>query len=178
MRDVGLYKLERDTTKYFKHLAAHLPRIKDPTLLILRGHLLVEELLDEILETWLKNPNVLIDARLTFYQKMKLAQGITSKQDDKFTWKPIELLNQLRNKISHKLSPHDLEIRIEEFLRIMYPDEYDDIPSDLYSKSKAMRKAIILHCAYMSGRIDVMKLFKNEQSNKLLQPTPKSGAAE
>ena len=60
--------------------------------MILRGHLPVEELLDEVLKAWLKDPSVLPDTRLTFHQKMKLSQGIISGGRDGFTWKPVNLL--------------------------------------------------------------------------------------
>ena len=155
--------MEKQTQTYYKHLLAHLPIVKDPTLVILRGHLLLEELLDEVLKAWLKDPSVLADTRLTFHQKLKLSKGIISGSRDGFTWKPLDLLNQLRNRISHKLSPHDLELKIDEFLKCVYPEDYSEIPSDIYSKSKAMRKAIIFHCAYLSGMIDVLKLAREEQ---------------
>ena len=141
-KSIGFHEMERETLKYYKHLLAHLPIVKDPTLVILRGHLLLEELLDEVLKAWLKDPSVLSDTRLTFHQKMKLSKGIISGGRDGFTWKPVDLLNQLRNRISHRLSPHDLELKIDEFLKCVYPEDYRDIPSDIYSKSKAMRKAI------------------------------------
>ena len=129
--------------------------------MILRGHLLVEELLDEVIGAWLKDPSVLPDTRLTFNQKLKLAQGIISGGKDDFTWKPVELLNQLRNRISHRLNPHDLELKIDEFLKCVYLEDYGEIPSDIYSKRKAMRKAIIFHCAYLSGMIDLLKIMKD-----------------
>ena len=160
--------MEKETQKYYKHLLAHLPVVKDPTLVILRGHLLVEELLDEVLKAWLKDPSVLPDARLTFHQKMKLSKGIISGNGGGFTWKPVDLLNQLRNKISHRLSPHDLELKIDEFLKCVYPEDYSEIPSDIYSKSKAMRKAIIFHCAFLSGMIDVLKLMREKQIQQTL----------
>ena len=155
-----MHKLEKDTQKYYKYISTHLPRVKDPTLIILRGHLLVEELLNEVLKSWLKDPSVLPDTRLTFHQKLKLAQGIILGRKDGFTWKPLELLNQLRNKISHRLNPHDLELKIDEFLKCVYPEDYSKIPSDIYSKSKAMRKAIIFHCGYILGMIDSLEIIK------------------
>lgn len=160
--------MEIEIQKYYKHLLAHLPIVKDPTLVILRGHLLLEELLDEVLRTWLKDPSVLPDTRLTFHQKMKLSQGIISGGRNGFTWKPVDLLNQIRNRISHRLSPHDLELKIDEFLKCVYPEDYSEISSDIYSKSKAMRKAIIFHCSYLSGMIDILKLLRDKQ----IQPLP------
>ena len=62
---------------YFQKLKAHLPLVKDPTVVILRGHLLMEELLDAIIHASLKNPVAIRDARLTFFQKLCIVQGIT-----------------------------------------------------------------------------------------------------
>ncbi len=53
-----------------------LPPTTDLTLLVLKGHLLIEEQLNLFLETELKHYSILKDARLTFLQKLKIVQSM------------------------------------------------------------------------------------------------------
>lgn len=139
---------------YFEKLKLHLPITKDPTVVILRGHLLIEELLDNIISLYLKKPSALKDARLTFFQKMRLAQGFLGDIKGDSTWKIIEALNKLRNQISHKLPDDTLVDKMNPLLKEMFEEDYGHIPEDIYSKSKALRKGIIFHCAMLSGMIE------------------------
>jgi len=132
---------------YFEKLKLHLPITKDPTVVILRGHLLIEELLDNIISLHLKKPSALKDARLTFFQKMRLVQGLLGYGKDDSTLKTIKALNKLRNQISHRLPDDTLINKMNPVLQEMFEDDYDQIPEDIYSKSKALRKGIIFHCA-------------------------------
>ncbi len=152
--------MDNKNKKYFDKLKVHLPIAKDPTVVILRGHLLIEELLDDIISFYLKEPSAINDARLTFFQKMRLAQGILGKKNDDSTWKVIEALNRLRNQISHRLPDANLIDKMNPILKAIFEDEFDQIPEDIYSKSKALRKGIIFHCAMLSGMIEGMKAVK------------------
>ncbi len=46
---------DRNPHEHFGRLPYHLPLVKDPTVVILRGHLLVEESLDELSAANLKD---------------------------------------------------------------------------------------------------------------------------
>ncbi len=140
----------KKTEKYFKKLLLHLPAVKDPTVVILRGHLLAEELLDELIALHLKDTTAIKKARFTFFQKLCIAQGLMGKFPE---WKSIKELNELRNKIGHKLPDSKLADKIDSILRTFFEDEFGDIPNDTYSKSKALRKGIIFQCAFLSGYI-------------------------
>ena len=58
-------------------------------------------------------------------------------------------LHPLRNAISHKLPDSALSTKLNPPLKAFFEDEFDQIPDDLYSKSKALRKGIIFHCAML-----------------------------
>jgi hypothetical protein len=44
----------------------------DSLLIVLKGHLLIEEQLQKIIEAAVRNPKLIRDARLTFSQRLKL----------------------------------------------------------------------------------------------------------
>ena len=155
--------MTKKAENYFQKLKRYLPIVKDPTVVILRGHLLIEELLDDLIAAILIEPMAIRDARLTFFQKLCIARGILGHQDH--MWKPIEILNNLRNTISHKLPDDMLSMKLDPVLRALFPYDYEEIPKDIYSKSKALRKGISFHCAELSGYVKSIKASSNPRLN-------------
>ena len=145
--------------------------VKDPTVIILRGHLLIEDLLDRLIAAGLNNAHSIQNARLTFFQKLCIARGIIGSSNEDDMWKPIEVLNKLRNTISHNLPDEAMSKRLDPVLAAIFPGELDDIPHDIYSKSKALRKGIIFLCAELSGYVKGME--ERKTSNHGVHPNEK-----
>ena len=133
-----------------------MPLVKDPTVVILRGHLLVEELLDELIAANLKDSDAIRDARLSFYQKLCIVQGFIGRASKENILKPIFTLNRLRNELGHNLPDATLTKKVDNALKDFFPDDFDQIAHDIYSKSKALRKGIIFLCAQLYGFIEGM----------------------
>lgn len=148
--------MNKNSKAYFGKLKDHLPLVKDPTVVILRGHLFVEELLDELIAANLKDGDAIQDARLSFYQKLCIVQGFIGRAGKDHILKPIFALNKLRNEIGHKLPDATLTKKLDSVLKEFFADEFDQIADDIYSKSKALRKGIISHCARLYGFIEEM----------------------
>lgn len=160
--------MTKESKSYFEKLKSHLPVVKDPTVVILRGHLLIEELLEELLTTSLTDATAIRDARLTFFQKLCLARGLIGIVNMEDVWKPLELLNGLRNTISHRLPDDALSIKLDPVLKAFFPYDYEEIPNDIYSKSKALRKGIIFHCAELSGFLEGLKAASNDRLQRIM----------
>ena len=84
--------------------------IKDPVLLILKGHLLVEEALYECLCAEFHDLKFLDKANLRFIQKLYLVRGLHELTPDQEKQKILiyefaEALNTLRNRYAHNLEP-------------------------------------------------------------------------
>jgi hypothetical protein len=106
-----------------ERIGKQLDDTSDPTLLILRAHLLVEELLRDILDRTCQAPNELPPARLSFYQVYCLCRAIVGKSDDR-VWDFIARLNEVRNRMAHHLEPGDLDELVGSVattLRVKYP---------------------------------------------------------
>jgi len=151
--------IDKISEKYFQKLKSHLPLCKDPTVIILRGHLLVEELLDKLIAMGLKDTSAIKDARLTFYQKLCITQGLIGKSNTDM-WKSIKELNRLRNKISHTLPDAELVEKLDFVLKAFFETEFDEIPKDIYSKSKSLRNGIVFLCAQLYGFIKGIEIVK------------------
>ena len=106
-------RIGKDLSRFISHLPLDST---DRVTVLLKGHLLVEELLKEYVNSKFQKPEMLKDARLTFHQVLCIARAFSSDSSNEKLWLSIEKLNGLRNKLAHSLEPKDLEIKIEEFV--------------------------------------------------------------
>lgn len=100
-----------------RKLAQYLnPSAQDPTYLVLKAHLLAEEVLYRYIEGQALRPRALADARLGFAQLIALSRAFHRySKDDWWAWAALKKLNSLRNLLAHNLEPKDLTDRIVEF---------------------------------------------------------------
>jgi hypothetical protein len=122
-------------SRLLKRFVAHLPlESTDRILVVLKGHLLVEELLREYVSKQFHNPSELVDARLTFYQCLCLARAADTDASHEKLWLVVERLNTLRNKLAHSLEPKDLEATIRGFVEMQ--SNFDPIAPYVDSEKK------------------------------------------
>jgi len=104
--------------------AAILDGITDGTLMILKGHLLLEELLYAAVLSKCPNPVHLERAQLRSFQLLNLVRSLYltpppevrgSFKEETF-WDALEAFNSLRNRLAHKLEPKDLSSLLKRML--------------------------------------------------------------
>ncbi len=97
-------------TAYFK------PSESDPTYLVLKAHLLVEEVLYEFIQSQSHQPKYIEDARLSFAQCISLAKAFHRFScPDWWAWSALSKLNKLRNLLAHNLEPTNTKEKIVDF---------------------------------------------------------------
>ncbi len=102
-----------DRVKYFMK---YLPQTDDVIVIVLKGHLIVEEILNEILKSHCQNYASIYEANLSFYQKAHVAKALLSGFDE-FVFPAIFLLNRLRNDLAHNLDSRKRDSLIESFIK-------------------------------------------------------------
>lgn len=105
-----------DADPAFKPIISELNSIQSPSLLLLRGHLLIEVLLRRFLESRAKNSSALNDARLTFNQVLCLVRSRFKKGDAAKLWPHLAELNRIRNTLAHRLDPSDFNNQWRSFV--------------------------------------------------------------
>ena len=109
----------------------YLPSGADHTLVVLKGHLLIEELLTDLLKEKLKRNNPLgikIDQNNMFAQKLNLCWAIV-QEDIKFEiWPFLKELNSIRNKMAHAVDPQGISEKIEAFTEMVSSYEHYVMP--------------------------------------------------
>lgn len=102
-----------------------MPINGDRELILLKGHLLVEELLTEALRLTIPASNpvaIQVTDNMPFASKLNLCWAMLADKandlDDRF-WTGVKLLNNIRNKMSHSIQPKGIDEKITEFIQLM-----------------------------------------------------------
>jgi hypothetical protein len=112
-------------------LVDHLPLQFDFTLVTLKGHLLVEAMLDDYIHSLLKKPDALLaKTRLQFDLKVKLADALSDPYPGLEVWTAVEVLNKIRNSLAHRLSDENLNKLRVEFVRLVARLDYEREPHE------------------------------------------------
>lgn len=77
--------------------------VDDTVLIVLKGHLLIEEFLDSIIRTFVFHPKYLNAANLRFAQKLHIARSLSLDEHNNEMWNIAIKLNTLRNELAHVL---------------------------------------------------------------------------
>jgi hypothetical protein len=94
----------------------HFPRTDDTTLIILKGHLLIEEEVNNLLQEMLPNPEALDGLQLNFFTKTQFARALIKNDMLDGLLDAAEKLNRLRNRLAHNLEPAGVEAAIRDFV--------------------------------------------------------------
>jgi hypothetical protein len=148
---VAQYATDDDGSDSFARFLRHLPKSDDLSLIILKGHLLIEEELNDALAAHMADPDRLFQARLSFSQRLNVLVGITGEGNafhHRLT--AVEKLNSLRNQLAHNLEPKGIGTRIEEFLRELEdPGSAKELRKQ--KVSERLKSCIALMCGEFSG---------------------------
>ncbi len=149
MRDPGQSHPVDGVAERFDRL---MPKTDDLTLLILKGHLLVEERLRAFFDTFAYNPQVLADARLSFPQCVYLFQAFTRVKDhDAPIVRFLRRLNELRNRLAHTAEVSDLEARIRHLVLPLGEEVVDAMAHNPEDIPCCLRRALLYAICYMTG---------------------------
>lgn len=105
--------------KKIKEAVERKKKIDELRLAVLEGHLLMEEALDEFVEASMFHPEHLNHVNPNFHTKGHLALALSLQQDKDPFWTVFWAINQLRNKIAHKLDSTDIQEKMK-YLRQCY----------------------------------------------------------
>jgi hypothetical protein len=89
-----------DSIQRFQQEMEHVDEVLH---VLLKGHLLLEEVLTKILEQYLFHRQHLDGARLTFHQKSALGRALCLRKDHLGEWELLAVINALRNEVAHNL---------------------------------------------------------------------------
>ena len=120
---------DKDTLELLAKLGQHLPIANDLDLLVLKGHLLVEEQIVDFIKRKATNPEHIISIQST-HIRILIAESLRELNSEPLLWAAVKSLNALRNKMAHNLEPPDFEEKVRTFVVEAENMNPEVIPSD------------------------------------------------
>ena len=108
-----------------------LQTVDDVAQIVLKGHLVIEEVMTESIQTFLLHKEFVEDARLQFHQKLQLCRAISVSDQNNNMWNLIASINSVRNQLSHSLDPAGRSKRIESLNSTFAKEFPDSVPEKL-----------------------------------------------
>ena len=130
-------------------LIKHFPyQANDDLSIILKGHLLIEDLLVRYVKKKLKNPDKL--GNFKFYHFLCLAKALEDKTENNWIWDACEKLNNIRNKLAHHLEHTAIDNLKKDIITII-KKETPEFPKELittYGELKLYLTALYIDLAF------------------------------
>jgi len=105
--------------KLMAQVVAHLPDDGDRSLIVLKGHLILEEELNRILAAAVSSPEHVAKARLRFSQLAEITKAHYFTQEQSWLWGAISKLNDIRNDYAHSLEPEKVDDKVHGFVQLV-----------------------------------------------------------
>jgi hypothetical protein len=86
-----------------KRFLEQMEQVDEDVLVVLKGHLLIEEALTRIIGKFVFHPDLVDHLRLRFAQRVDLARSLSIDESRNSMWELISALNMLRNEFAHAL---------------------------------------------------------------------------
>ncbi len=102
--------------EFQKKLYKHLDLLGGEIEVILKGYLLIQNILLRILEKSVQATKKIAEARLGYHRLACIVQALHEDRRGDWVWKAVFDLNILRNNIAHRLDSPNIEELIEDFI--------------------------------------------------------------
>lgn len=126
----------------FQRFMEHMPLEGDPSLVVLKAHLLMEEQLWSVISARLRLHEDLLAKFKRQFQSSRdialIAEALISEQDTSFhgaewIWNAVEKMNSLRNRMAHDLEPVGVEGKMVDVADcVLQSHERTDPRTDFY----------------------------------------------
>lgn len=102
------------------NLHKHLPHYQEPaTLILLKGHLLIEEQLRGYIDRKLPNPGAFKHDQFLFAKVLMLCRALTPPKEKSWAFDAAKKLNDVRNEVAHELESPELQGKQEGFVSLV-----------------------------------------------------------
>jgi hypothetical protein len=169
-----------DSNDFDGRFRRHFPRrSNDFALVVLNGHLLLEESVNRLLAALLFRPEAIDGANLRFYQKLCLIRALAPTEGAKSLEDPegpgwlfrmldaAEKLNTMRNRLAHHLDAPQIEAQARDFLSLCEEPEDPEEPDDRETVPliRRLRRAIVFVCAGLAGIAEAQRYVQTKKGS-------------
>jgi len=136
----------------------------DTTLVILKGHLIIEAALIDICQRALRKPEVLEKTKVSFHMRLTFVRALIGDDVPECIWLALGDLNSIRNKLAHNLEPKDIEANLQQFLHRL--DEIEDYQA-LHDEKAPLPKQLVGCLTVLAGALSNVGDSKCPSANML-----------
>jgi hypothetical protein len=171
-----------DSNDFEGRFRRHFPRrSNDFTLVVLKGHLLLEESVNRLLAALLRKPEAIEGANLRFHQKLCLIRALAPGGAKSLEAEgpssvvrildAVEKLNTMRNRLAHHLDHPQIEALVRDFVSLSEepedpdePDEREAVP--LIRRLKSVIAFVCAACEGISEGISSVERFREDEKRQ------------
>lgn len=146
-----LFAAQEERSKRYQAL---LPNSDDVSLVVLKGHLVIEEMLFEIAASHCARREELSKARLSFAQLLQVTHALVKLPIGGNVWLAAQMLNGIRNALVHNLEPREMEKKLVTLSKLC---EAKDVPFSPNYKPPSEPAKIASSCiGFIMGALSVI----------------------
>lgn len=141
-----------------------LSYIDDVAQIVLKGHLVMEEMMTEAIQDFLLHNEFVETARLQFNQKLQLCRAMSVSDHNNNMWNLVASINALRNHLSHSLDPVERSKRIESLNSTFaqeFPDQLPEKLDPMPREAAICMLAISASLGYLHAHCEEVRRFKS-----------------
>jgi hypothetical protein len=116
-----------------KEMEERVKKFNALMLAVLKGHLVIEQAMDEFLAISLFHPDQLRGTKFNFNNKAQLCRSMSLGQEKDSLWDVLRAANRLRNQVAHSLDTAKVQTKMDElrkiFLATLTPRQAEDLRS-------------------------------------------------
>ncbi len=145
--------IDQDFNKFLEEYGHLIYTVNELDLIILRGHLIIEDELKIIISKFVFHSKYIPEARLTFYQMVNIARSMTLDESNNTIWNIVITLNKIRNIVAHSIGSANFHKLINK-LKKHFNDEFKDGVPYRWSDgddTNGLRNCLILCIAFLKG---------------------------
>lgn len=139
-----------ELTASIERFKREMETVDDDAHVLLKGHLLLEEAMSEIIDQYVFHRENVEDARLSFAQKLHLSKALCLRKNTFGEWALISAINTLRNDLAHQLNSTEREKKLAK-VRELYFREAAGYAGIEELKKEADVVILFNACAHCAG---------------------------
>ena len=168
-----------ESDQLFKALERHLRAKDDIEMILLKGHLVLEQVLNQMLLGHIGREEDLVGLNLMFSKKIDLLVALSGGLYDKDDIYQLREINRIRNKLAHNLEFNDYNEDLKRWACHVNGHTPKSINRKVTYRNAVLRAFYFLSAmlsGMAKGRRDALLALMKERSNNSFKPRPLRGS--
>lgn len=151
-----------DLLEVQKKFIDEIKYIDDTSQIILKGHLVAEDLMNQAIESFVLHGEYIEDARLQFHQKLEICRSLSVSEHNNNMWNVLKNINKVRNALAHSLDKERRRkaiISLTTIFKQEFPQEFKAIEG-MSNESLLCMRAISCVLGFLQAFLAEVKRFE------------------